>query len=92
MIINRICCKYSKETRDEMLIANSKFSGNCILVERKINTFQVVKVFVVIPRDGNVNLHPRKLSVCTALRSSSFFLQKVNKISSKNRMEWISLF
>lgn len=49
MIITPVCCKYSKETLDEVLITN-KFSGTFIVVEKKINTFQVVKVFVVIPR------------------------------------------
>jgi hypothetical protein len=90
MITTLVCCKYSKKTRDEVLITSNKFSGTCIAVEKKVKTFNVVKVFVVIPRDGYVSLQTRKLSECAALRSSSVF--KKVRLSSKNGMEWINLF
>jgi hypothetical protein len=64
------------KTRDEVLITNSKFGGTCIVVEKKINTFQVVKVFVVIAREGNFNLQPRKLSVCSIKEQFIFFFKK----------------
>ena len=69
----RLATRPTKGIRDEVLITNSKFNGTFIVVEKKINTFHVVKVFVFIPRDRNVSLQSREQLECAALRSSSFF-------------------
>ena len=42
-----------------------------MVVEKKVNTFNVVKVFVVIPRDGNVSLQQTS-RVCSIKEQLSF--------------------
>ena len=74
-----------------MLITNNKFSGTCIVVEKKINTFNVVKVFMVILRDRCKFTAKETVRACS-IKEQFIFFKKSCKISSKNGMEWISLF
>jgi hypothetical protein len=55
-------------------------------MEKKINKFNIVELFMVIPGEGYVSLQPRKESECAAIRSSSFFSK--SRVKYRVRMEW----
>jgi hypothetical protein len=62
MITTAVCFVCSRETSHEALITDDKFSDISVLLEKKANAFNVVKVVLGILRDGNVSSQPTKTS------------------------------
>jgi len=85
MIVTPVCCKYSKETRDEVLITNNNFSGTC---SGKGDCSQGICGYLT---RLNCQFTTKEIVRVCSIKEQLIFFKNSSKISSKNGMDLISV-